>query len=214
MFRYLIVIFFLITSLATAQEVDTLNTADSIQISGVVINADSLQQVPNANILINDQPLGFATDASGYFSFFAQAYDTISFTSIGYREGKFVVPEGLQGHNYSLVETLVPDTMMLDEVTIFPLPTADEFVDSFRDFSQVNTDKYEAMRDNIERIDTMEDEELFLSKYQPVNINFGYGRMYNNQWGPIPSNNFLNPSQWSQFVNDLQELNLSDDEIE
>lgn len=214
MFKYLIVIFFLTTSLVTAQEVDTHNTADSIQISGVVINADSLQQIPNATIQINNQPLGFATDTSGYFSFFAQAYDTITFTSIGYREGKFVVPEGLQGLNYSLVETLVPDTMMLDEVTVYPLPSADEFVESFRDLSLIYTDKYEAMRDNIERVDTMEDEELFLSKYQPVDINFGYGRMYNNQWGPIPSNNFLNPAQWSQFINDLQELNLSDDEIE
>ncbi|MEK6476837.1 carboxypeptidase-like regulatory domain-containing protein [Catalinimonas sp. 4WD22] len=214
MFRYLIVILFLTTTLASAQEVDNLNASDSIQISGVVINADSLQQIPNANILINNQPLGFATDTSGYFSIFAQPYDTITFTSIGYREGKFVVPEGLQGLNYSLVETLVPDTMMLDEVTIYPLPTADEFVESFQDLSLIYTDKYEAMRDNIERIDTMEDEELFLSKYQPVDINFGYGRMYNNEWGPIPANNFLNPAQWSRFINDLQELNLSDDNLE
>jgi hypothetical protein len=200
--------------MASAQEVDHLNASDSIQISGVVINADSLQQIPNANILINDQPLGFATDTSGYFSIFAQPYDTITFTSIGYREGKFVVPEGLQGLNYSLVETLVPDTMMLDEVTIYPLPAADEFVESFQDLSLIYTDKYEAMRNNIEHIDTMEDEELFLSKYQPVDINFGYGRMYNNEWGPIPANNFLNPAQWSRFINDLQELNLSDDNLE
>ncbi|MDF9795896.1 hypothetical protein OKW21_001159 [Catalinimonas alkaloidigena] len=50
--------------------------------AGLVTYADSLQQIPNASILVNGQPFGFATDTSGYFSIFAQLYDTITFTSL------------------------------------------------------------------------------------------------------------------------------------
>ncbi|MDF9795895.1 hypothetical protein OKW21_001158 [Catalinimonas alkaloidigena] len=51
--------------------------------------------------------------------------------------------------------------MRLDEVTIYSPPSADEFVNSFKDPGTIYTDTYEAMRGNIALIDTMEDEEIF-----------------------------------------------------
>lgn len=187
---------------------------DSIRISGILISADSMQQIPRAVIRRNDVLSGYSADTAGYFSIFAYPADTITFSSIGYKEGKFVVPKGLNSSSYSLVESLIPDSLDGNTLEFYPLPTAEEFVDSFRNLSLMYTDKYEVMRENIEEIDEMEDEALFLSKYQPMDINFGYGRLYNNPYGLVPGNNFLNPAQWSRFLKDLQELNLGSDELE
>lgn len=187
---------------------------DSVRISGVVISADSLQQIPNATIRRSDIFNEYRADSAGYFSIFAYPADTITFSSVGYSPAKFVVPEGLNSTHYSLVESMIPDSLQSTETSFYPMPPAEEFINSFIDQSLLYTDKYEVMRRNIERIDEMEDEEAFLSKYRPLDINFGYGRLYNNAWGPIPGNNFLNPERWRNFVEDLQEMNFDTDDLE
>jgi hypothetical protein len=192
-----------------AQQDSLLNdAADSIRVSGVLINADSLLEVTNANIYVNDRLQTYSSDTSGFFSVFAQPADTITFTSLGFREGKFILPEGLQGQEYSLIQTMVPDTLVLDEVIIYPMPDAREFVNAFKDRGILYQDKYESMRDNIEEVDDMNDEEAFLSKYQPVEVHHGYGRLYNNHFAPVPANNFLNPDQWREFILDLRRYNF------
>ncbi|MFP4091811.1 MAG: hypothetical protein ACLFUB_03280 [Cyclobacteriaceae bacterium] len=196
-------------SSALAQEDSLLNEeAQKIRISGIIITADSLREVTNTNIYVNDRLETYSSDTSGFFSLFAQPSDTITFTSLGYHQGKFIVPKGLAGQDYSLVQTLVPDTVILDEITIYPLPTAREFINAFRDSALIYNDKYEHMRENVERVDEMDDEEAFLSKYQPPEVNHGYGRLYNNRYGPIPGNNFLNPDRWRDFILDLQDYNF------
>lgn len=178
---------------------------DSVQISGVVISADSLQQIPNTTIQRSNVLTRYRADTAGYFSIFAYPADTITFTSLGYNTAKFVVPQSLNSDSYSLVESLVPNSMNSSQIELYPMPPAEEFVNAFQDKSLLYADKYEVMRRNIERIDEMEDEEAFLSKYRPLDINFGYGRLYNNRYAPIPSNNFLNPVRWSNFIKDLQD---------
>lgn len=203
---YFFIIFFIFPFIIQAQQ------SDSIRISGVVLSADSLQQIPRAVIQRNGVLSRYQADTAGYFSIFAYPADTISFTSVGYSPAKFVVPEGLNSSSYSLVEWMLPDSIASGEFNFYPMPPADEFVDAFVDESLLYTDKYEVMRQNIERIDEIEDEEAFLSKYRPIEINFGYGRLYNNHWGPVPANNFLNPIRWSNFINDLQDMNFDQDE--
>lgn len=187
---------------------------DSVRISGVVISADGLQQIPNAIIRRGDIFTEYLADSAGYFSIFAYPADTITFSSVGYSSAKFVVPEGLNSDHYSLVESMIPDSLQATDISFYPMPPAEEFVNSFTDQSLLYANKYEEMRRNIERIDEMEDEEAFLSKYRPLEINFGYGRLYNNAWGPIPGNNFLNPERWRNFVKDLQEMSFDKDELE
>lgn len=187
---------------------------DSIRISGVVISADSLQQIPNATISRSDVFTDYRADSDGYFSIFAYPADTITFSSVGYSDARFVVPQGLNSTNYSLVESMVPDSLQAADFRFYPMPPAEEFINAFTDQSLLYADKYEVMRRNIERIDEMEDEEAFLSKYRPLEINFGYGRLYNNAWGPVPGNNFLNPQRWSNFVEDLQRMNFENDDLE
>jgi hypothetical protein len=187
---------------------------DSIRISGVVISADSLQQIPNATIQRSDIFSEYRADSAGYFSIFAYPADTITFSSVGYNSAMFVVPQGLNSTNYSLVESMVPDSIASGDIQFYPMPPAEAFINAFVDKSLLYADKYEVMRRNIERIDEMEDEEAFLSKYRPLDINFGYGRLYNNAWGPVPGNNFLNPQRWSNFVKDLQRMNFESDDLE
>lgn len=177
---------------------------DSVKISGIVISADSMQQIPNATIQRSDVFTRYRADTAGYFSIFAYPADTITFTSVGYNTAKFVVPQSLNSDSYSLVESLVPDSLDSSQIELYPMPPAEEFVNAFKDQSLLYADKYEVMRRNIERIDEMDDEEAFLSKYRPLDINFGYGRLYNNKYAPIPSNNFLNPVRWRNFIEDLQ----------
>jgi len=184
---------------------------DSIRISGVVVSADSLKQLPGVRLQRSGLPLQYEADTAGFFSLYVFPADTITFTTLGYGTAQFLVPDSLKGSSYSLVEALYSDNTVAESPAFYTLPSADRFASYFMDGNLGYDEKYAQMQRNIQRVDNMEDEEAFLSKYQPADVNFGYGRLYNNRYAPVPSNNFLNPVRWADFIQDLRRMNLSDD---
>ena len=63
-----------------------------IQFSGLVVSGDSLSTVPYANILIQNKQLGTISNFNGFFSFVAEAGDTLVFSCIGYQKETFIIP--------------------------------------------------------------------------------------------------------------------------
>ena len=128
-----IFIFCLSANIAFTQEVwgDTTDAPELVQFSGVVVNGDSLDPVPFTNVYDKVTLRGSMADIYGYFSFVAEAGDTIVFSSIGYKREEFVVPRDLDEVVYSMIQMLELDTFQLDEITIFPFPTKEQFAHAF-----------------------------------------------------------------------------------
>ncbi|MDH5475281.1 MAG: carboxypeptidase-like regulatory domain-containing protein [Cyclobacteriaceae bacterium] len=179
--------------------IDVSAQKSSVAISGVVMDADSVRAIPYVNILLKNSFFGTVSDNSGHFSFTASEGDTLQFSCIGYFDAYFIMPENLNGDSYSLIQLLRKETIMLEEVVIFPWPEYEQFKNAFlttqpkRNLGDV---AYESKR-KIKRISV---EEYERNKYY-------YNMYYNNQLydltGIVPFNNFLNPMEWTNFIRNV-----------
>jgi len=173
---------------------------DLIQFSGVVITNDSLNPVPFANVIISNTGRGTVTDIYGYFSFVAQKGDSVIFSAIGFQKAKYSIPEDLEYNRYSLMQVLTRDTIMLQEQTIYPWPTREQFRQAFLAMKVPETDVDRAQRnldatEMVMRMDNMmpSGSETFTQSMQQYQSMIYYA----GQAAPIQ---LMNPVAWSQFV--------------
>src|SRR5690554_89889 len=115
-FIYAFVIFsFFFTSVGHAQE-----KRELIQFSGVLVSADSLDQVSYASVVDKTTGKGTMSDYYGYFSFVTRPGDTILFNAFGFKTSSYIVPDSLKEIRYSIIHVMTPDTLLLPEVDIYP----------------------------------------------------------------------------------------------
>ena len=128
---------------------------DLLQFSGVLLTRDSLIAVPFANIIIKDSRRGTISDYFGYYSFVAQPGDTIVFSHLGFKDAVFVIPDSLNRKQYSLIQMMDMDTIVLQEAIIYPWPTKEQFRQAFLDLQLPEDDKQRAER-NLARAELKE----------------------------------------------------------
>lgn len=184
-----------------SQDLKAQTSNDSLlQFSGVLLTRDSLVAVPFANILIKGSKRGTISDYFGYFSFVAQRGDTIQFSYIGFKDALFVIPDSLNRKNYSLIQMMDSDTIMLQEALIYPWPTKEQFRQAFLDLKLPEDDKQRAER-NLARAELkermegmgMDGSENFTYAMQQRGAQLYYA-------GQLPPNNLLNPLAWAKFI--------------
>jgi hypothetical protein len=176
------------------------NNKNVVQFSGVVVNGDSLQPVPYTNISLKGSNHGTISDFYGFFSIVAEAYDTILFSSLGFRRSQYIIPGDLKENHYSIIQMLQKDTILLRETVIFPWPTKEQFEIAFVNM-EVPDDDLERARKNL-----AQDKIISISAAMPMDASMNYRnstqqfntKLYNA--GQIPMNNLLNPIAWAKFV--------------
>lgn len=174
------------------------NEPNAVQISGIVIEVDSLSPVPFASITVKNASRGAFSDEYGYFSLIAKELDTLVFTNVGFRPAIFVVPPGLSEENYGLVQVMIRDTFMLEEVVIYPWPTPEDFAAAFLSLKPKKNLQSRAFKAQNELQQNLDEQ---LSKEQFYYDQMRYSRLY-ELTGDAPPNNFLNPITWSNFIKD------------
>ncbi len=106
---------FFITKTVSGQ----IENTDSLHFTGIVMEADSMSPLPNANFIVNKRK-GGTTDTDGKFSVRVTANDTISFSHIGFETVDFMVPDTLRSGDYIIGIFMATDTVVLSEVIVFP----------------------------------------------------------------------------------------------
>src|SRR5690606_21766094 len=152
-------------------------------------------------ITIKNSTRGTVSDNSGYFSIFAYELDTLVFSNVGYSQSTFVVPPNFPKESYGLVQVMTTDTILLEEVVVYPCSRREDFESAFLATEPTNNLKmksFEAQR----RIQQALDTQLSREKYYYNQMR--YSRLY-DLTGEIPPNNFLNPITWSNFIRDWRE---------
>jgi hypothetical protein len=171
---------------------------DPINMTGVILDAENMEPVPFTTVLIGAGKSGTVADNSGYFSFLAYPGDTITFRSVGYQNSTFVIPKLLEGTTYSLIELMVRENVLLDEITVYPMPDIDYFTDTI--VKTELTDVQKRQLDSFKR----DLKGLLNNQYEqnsPYYDQWRYARLY-EMTGIVPPNNFLNPMTWSNFIRD------------
>lgn len=128
-----------------------IDSDEVIQFSGVVITEDpygDIMPLSYTTIAVEGTLRGASSDLSGFFSFAALQGETVSFSRIGYKTVRFVIPDTLNNSMYSIVQIMSEDTILLPETVIFPWPSRKYFDIEFlaMDVSDVQR---EAARENL-----------------------------------------------------------------
>ncbi len=198
-------VLFLTVGTAFAQSKDSTEvdyTQDLIQFSGVTVDGEDLTPIRFASVMISKTYRGTISDNSGYFSFVASVGDTIHFSSVGYKDAAFVIPDTLTTTRYSLIQVLERDTILLAEQRVYPWPSKEQFKEAFLSLNDPENEFERAKRN------------LALAEQRDANLNLprrSYGSLaYKYQMqqyqsrlyyaGQYPANNLLNPIAWAQFI--------------
>ncbi len=191
----LICLFSLQSSLSQEKSDDEL-----IQFSGVVVTADSIRPVSFAHILISNTNRGTISDFYGYFSFVAQKLDTIVFSAVGFKSDRFIIPDTITGHRYSLIQVMTRDTIMLAETVVYPWPTVEQFKEAFLTL-EIPDDDIEIARKNLDKEEMrMRAENFRMSSsmnYRQYMDRQTSKLYYAGQTQPI---SILNPFAWAKFI--------------
>jgi len=178
-----------------------------IQLSGIILNADSTDAVPGVNIYVPKKGRGTVSGRFGYFSMPVLEGDSVVFSFIGLKKQTFKVPDAMENDRISLILTMEVDEIALAEIEVMPYPTEEEFKKAVVAMNVV--DPMAISRSNMSP-------EMLLrwAESMPAsgNENFRYfqqGQMLQNQdlYGPRPLR-ILDPFAWSQFIRSIKRGDL------
>ena len=203
-----LVFLLLCSQFAIAQVETNSDSLKLIQLSGVVVSEETLEEQPYVTVYDKTIRKGVISDYYGYFSLVTFPGDTIIFSSPGHKKSSYIVPDTLKQNRYSLIHMLPSDTLQLKEVTIYPWPSKEEFANAF-----VNMRPYD---DALRRAQQeLSGESLaFAAARIQSDPSLAYGNLVNQRYSQlyssnqVPVNNLLNPYAWSKFLKDWKEGKL------
>ncbi len=178
-----------------------------IQLSGIILNADSTDAVPGVNIYVPKKGRGTSSGRFGYFSMPVLEGDSVIFSFIGLKKQTFKIPDKVENDRISLILTMEVDEIALAEIEVMPYPTEEEFK---RAVLAMNVMDPMA----ISRTNMSPEMLLRWAESMPASggENFRYfqqGQVTQNQdlYGPRPLR-ILDPFAWSQFIRSIKRGDL------
>lgn len=204
-----ILLLFLAGYLAIAFQVQAQDDPDQkvVQLSGVILNADSTIAIPGVNIYVPKKGRGTSSNRFGYFSMPVLAGDSVVFSFIGLKRQTITIPENIEEDKVSYILTMVEDEIALQEVQVMPYPTEEEFKNAIL---AVNIDAEPPLnRGNLSP-------QLLLrwAEEMPASGNENFRQFTNQQtqqtldrYGPRPLP-LLNPFAWAQFIKSIKNGDL------
>ena len=171
-----------------------------IQLSGVVVSSDSLQEMPYAAVYNKTVHRGTIADIYGFFSLVVQPGDTIIFRYYAHKPSSYIVPDTLSEDRYSIIHMMTIDPIQLREVVVYPWPSKEAFARAFVEMNPYEDAMLRAQRQlsgqSLANIASMVPNDASLSFGNVVNQN--NTRLYT--MGQSPVNNLLNPFAWATFL--------------
>lgn len=171
-----------------------------VQFSGVVVTGDSLLPVPYVQIATVGSFRGTMSDVFGYFSFVAQAGDTLGFAAVGFKRDYFIIPDTVKDTKYSMIHVMHPDTILLDPAFVTPWPSKEQFAEAFLNL-RLSEDDYQVALRNLSSAEVAQRLENMPSDpgmSQQMSAAVASTKLY--QQGGYPTINLLNPIAWAQFM--------------
>lgn len=178
-----------------------------IQLSGIILNADSTDAVAGVNIYVPTKGRGTSSGRFGYFSMPVLEGDSVVFSFIGLKRQTFKVPEKVESDKVVLVLTMEVDEIALAEIEVMPYPTEEEFKQAVIALNVVDPM-------SISRANMSPEMLLRWAESMPAsgNENFRYfqqAQAQQNQdlYGPRTLR-LLDPFAWGQFIRSIKRGDL------
>jgi hypothetical protein len=205
--KYLLICFFGL-ALPVFSFAQTDSTKNVIQFSGIVVDLDSLTPLPYVAVVVRHTERGVYSNMNGYYSMVVLPKDTVDFYALGYHRGTFVMADTFTTDQFTYVQALRVDTILLREAVVYPWPTKEQFKNAFLTTS-IAGDDLERARANLSP-----DEMLRVAQNVTMDAGMAYHSSMQQQTaknyyaGQKPPNNLLNPIAWSRFIQSVQNGDL------
>jgi len=173
-----------------------------VQFTGIIVSDDGISEVPGVHIYVPKSGRGTTTNMYGYFSMPALVGDEVIISAIGFLKQNYVVPEGENGR-VNVLFKLEEDTVYLQNVDISPYISERQFKEAILALNLPNNDKIYENRLDGAALATM----VRNTPYDAgLNARYYFDQQFyhlQDNYGPR-SNPFLNPFNWSRFIQSLK----------
>ncbi|MDQ3110475.1 MAG: carboxypeptidase-like regulatory domain-containing protein [Bacteroidota bacterium] len=204
----LVCLFGLIAPVFSTAQTKLDSTKKVIQFSGIVVDSDSLTPLPYVAIVVRHTERGVYSNAKGYYTLVVQPKDTVDFFALGYHNGTFVLADTFKTNQFTYVQALRIDTILLQTAVVYPWPSKEQFKNAFLT-ADIAGDDLERARANLSQAEMIR---------VAQNVAMDAGMVYNSTMqqqtaknyyaGQKPPNNLLNPIAWSRFIQSVQNGDL------
>lgn len=179
-------------------------TQDSvIQFSGLVVTEGDDGDViilPYTNIGIVGTSRGTNSDSDGFFSIVAKKGETVRFTSIGFRDAEYTIPDTLSKQMYSYVQIMSEDSLLLPEAVIYPWPDREYFKYEFLAID-ISDDLREKADENLAK-EVLEELRYAIPAdgRETVGLELKQNARNFQYVGQTKPQNIFNPLAWKKFI--------------
>jgi hypothetical protein len=171
-------------------------------LSGIVADNEN-RPIPYVQINDVQTNKGTVSDINGLFNLVVRKKDTITLICIGFKPGFFIIPDTLTGITYTPEIRLMPDTIWLNAVTIYPWRSYDEFKKALLALHLKEKKSNEQLEKNI---NIMKSRILLVDIPDP---DYSYNMVMREQFsqvenqGMIGTYNLFSPFKWAEFIESL-----------
>jgi len=182
------------------------DTVGIIQFSGVVVTDENgfIQPLPYVNIYVKSSRRGTYSSNDGFFSLVGRMGEIVVFSSIGYEDVEYIIPDTLTSDRYSVFQIMTKDTILLPETVIYPWPSREHFKLEFLAMN-VTSGLEERINANLSE-QAMAEMIAFLPSDGDENADFFLREQAASYYyeGQIKPQNVFNAFAWAEFIKALK----------
>ncbi|HLF63026.1 MAG TPA: carboxypeptidase-like regulatory domain-containing protein [Saprospiraceae bacterium] len=186
----------------TAQDQDNM----VVQFSGIVLTDEHgpLEPLPYVNVYIQATRRGTFTGSDGFFSLVGRKGQVVIFSSVGYKDVEYLIPDTLSSDRYSIFQIMTRDTVLLPETFIYPWPSREHFKLEFLAMDITNELEDRAAENLSER--ALAQMMLYLPSDGDENVDFYLRQQAESYYyaGQVRPIQVLNAFAWKQFIDALK----------
>ena len=175
-----------------------------IQVSGLIVDA-SYRPVPGVAVISRKLKRGTVSEKSGIYSIPSTRGDTIFFRALGFKRYHTIIPESFEGRQCNVDIILDIDTITIQEVTILPWKTYNDFLKDMTREKPVDP-IIENMNDNLASIYVAMSNQVGVRVTPEAGYRYAMNQNFNAMatHEQYPVNNLLNPFAWAKFVDGIK----------
>ncbi len=208
--RSVLSLFFILSlTYAFGQVPEQKKTKNYLQLSGVILDQDSLTPIPFVSIMVNDKGRA-VSDYYGFFTVVVSAGDMVQFLSTSHKTRFYKVDDTCSLKHYYAIQVLTKDTIQLPVVDVYPWPSKDEFKRAFLSLDLASTDYDRADKNLNQQALTYIERTMTISgseSYKNTMKNY-YTKVYTA--GQQPQIQLMNPIAWAQFIDSWRKKNKNE----
>lgn len=175
-----------------------------VQVSGIITDANNYP-VPGVAVISKKLRRGAISERTGIYSITSTPGDTIFFRALGFKRYHTVIPPDYNSRHCMVDMVLELDTIPIEEVTIMPWKTYNEFIRDMTKEKPVDP-LIENMNDNLASVYIAVSNQTGVSVTPEAGFRYAMQQNFNAlaTRGQFPVNNLLNPFAWAKFINGVK----------